>query len=359
MGDSQTNKIEISSSIVGSYKLEFIEDLITSFQKKIESDKYIFIIDDCLLDIYQKEFSIIKSHSRFISIQINEENKTIDYSKNIIGKLLSLNVKKGDILVAIGGGITQDLVAFVSSILFRGMQWEFYPSTLLAQCDSCIGSKSSINYETYKNLIGTFLPPSNIYIYNGFLDSLLEKEIKSGIGEMCHYFLINDDYLMYDLFDKYDTIFNERKSLIPFIKNSLTIKKRMIEIDEYDKNERHIFNYGHTFGHAIEAITSYSIPHGQAVTVGINIANYISFKKNFLELKEFEKIYNALKANLPSFKLNETNIDNYLKALSKDKKNKKNLLGCILKNKDGILEKYYLEFDVTLKNWLLDYSKTY
>ena len=101
MGDSQTNKIEISSSIVGSYKLEFIEDLITSFQKKIESDKYIFIIDDCLLDIYQKEFSIIKSHSRFISIQINEENKTIYYSKNIIGKLLSLNVKKGDILIAI------------------------------------------------------------------------------------------------------------------------------------------------------------------------------------------------------------------------------------------------------------------
>ena len=238
------------------------------------------------------------------------------------------------------------------------MQWEFYPSTLLAQCDSCIGSKSSINYESYKNLIGTFLPPS-IYIYNGFLDSLHEKDIKSGIGEMCHYFLINDDYLIYDLFEKYDTIFNERKNLIPFIKNSLTIKKRMIEIDEYDKNERHIFNYGHTFGHAIEAITSYSIPHGQAVTVGINIANYISYKKRFLELKEFEKIYNALKVNLPSFKLNETNIDNYLMALSKDKKNKKNLLGCILKNKDGILEKYFLEFDVTLKNWLLDYSKTY
>ena len=85
----------------------------------------------------------------------------------MIRQLIANNIRKNDTIIAVGGGITQDIVAFVSSILYRGVKWKFYPTTLLAQCDSCIGSKSSINFDNYKNLLGTFIPPNEIYIYKG------------------------------------------------------------------------------------------------------------------------------------------------------------------------------------------------
>ena len=351
--------ITIASRVIGSYTVFFTDDINKSFEEKSRDPSAVFLIDKKLTTFYTEEINIIKAKSRFLFLEINEDNKSIDYTKFIINGLLKLNVRKNDTLVAIGGGITQDLVAFVSSILFRGMNWEFYPTTLLAQCDSCIGSKSSINFSSCKNLLGTFLPPNKIIIYYGFLDSLEPTEIKSGIGEMCHYFLGEKSTTIFDLFGEYNQLFQNKKKLSPFIKKSLMIKKAMIEIDEFDENKRHIFNYGHTFGHAIEAITSYKIPHGQAVTVGINIANYISMKMNFIKQEEFLKIYDTLKINMPLFKLTISNIDDYMDALSKDKKNKKNLLGCILKNKAGTLEKHFLKLDKVLKGWLIEYSTKY
>ena len=354
-----SNSISVKSKINGRYTIKFIENLNKSIKQIIEDPNAIFIIDQNVKDLFKTEINDILVKGRYILITSNEKNKTLEYSCEVIDRLISKGVKKDSVLVALGGGITQDIVAFISSILFRGVEWVFYPTTLLAQCDSCIGSKSSINFNSYKNLLGTFSPPKAIYIHFGFLETLNESEIRSGIGEMLHYFLTEKSNLANLVEINFKEMLTNRKLLSFYIKNSLRIKKRIIEIDEFDTNIRHIFNYGHTFGHAIEAITQYRIPHGQAVTIGIDLANYISMNKGFISIEEFDKMHKFLVKNITAFRITDSNIDLFIKALSKDKKNKNNLLGCILPKGVGIVEKVFVEMDTDFKDLILKYFKIY
>lgn len=354
-----SDSFKVKSKVVGSYNVDFIDNIHDSIEKRLKISNHIFVIDDKIKNLYQEEIKNILKTETYIIITAKEENKTLEYSKEIIKKLISKGIRKNDVLVAIGGGITQDLVAFVSSILFRGLDWLFYPTTLLAQCDSCIGSKSSINLDNYKNLLGTFLPPKRIFIYHGFLKTLKDEEIRSGIGEMLHYFLTEKSDLAERINKNYEDLLIDRSLLNFFIKKSLKIKKKIIEIDEFDENIRHIFNYGHTFGHAIESITEYKIPHGQAVSIGIDLANYISVKKAFITEEEFQILHNYLIKNIPTFIIDKKNIKIFFKALSKDKKNKNNLLGCILPKEIGRVEKVFIKMDDELKNIILDYFVKY
>ena len=348
----QDYNFQVKSKINDSYNIFFINNIKHDFF----DDNSIFIIDRKVFNLYEHEFSSIILNFRYLLIDCNEENKTIDYSQNVINSLLSIKIRRNDRLIAFGGGITQDIVAFIASIIFRGIKWVFFPTTLLAQCDSCIGSKSSINFESYKNLIGTFKPPSDVFIYNKFLNSLTDSEIKSGIGEMFHYFLTDGTKLANELSLNYQKLFTNRDKLFYFIYNSLIIKKKIIEIDEFDDSIRHIFNYGHTFGHALEAITNYSIPHGQAITLGLDIANYISCKMNIISKEDFDVMHTMLFNNLPIYEFTSNNIDEYFLALSKDKKNEGNKLGCILPTRPGHVKKFFISLDESLKSVILDYS---
>ena len=225
-----SESFSVQSKINGSYEVNFISDLKVQINKNLEIGKCIFVVDQYILKLYVGELNSLLANGRFVEINSGEKNKTVDYSQEVIRKLISLNVRKDDKLIAIGGGIIQDIVAFVSSILFRGIEWQFYPTTLLAQCDSCIGSKSSINFDQYKNLLGTFNPPSNIYIYPHFLNTLTESEIRSGIGEMLHYFFTDGIDLAQQVSDQFEELLNDRLKLSGFISNSLRIKKKIIEI---------------------------------------------------------------------------------------------------------------------------------
>ena len=353
-----SNKIKIKSKINGEYSVDFIDNLKVSLEKEIRKNNCVIIIDEKVLSFFKKE---IPAHinNKIITIKCSEKNKTIDYAQVVIRKLVEINFRKNNDLIAIGGGITQDIVAFISSILYRGVNWKFYPTTLLAQCDSCIGSKSSINFDQYKNLLGTFNPPSEIFIYNSFLGTLSDSEIKSGIGEMLHYFFTDGIDIALKLSNQYDKLISNRENLLFFIKNSLKIKKQIIEIDEFDLSIRHIFNYGHTFGHAIEAISNYSIPHGQAITIGMDMANFISLNLKMLSIEKFNIMHNILNKNKPFYSINSNNIELYCSALAKDKKNKGNELGCILSNGPGNVEKVFLKIDDKLKRLIINYFKTY
>lgn len=348
----------IKSKISGSYTVDFIKNLNDELAKLV-NNKNIILIDKKVYQLFKNELNSINKFDRVVFIDSSEKNKTLEYSQVVIRNLIDLNVRKDHKLIAIGGGITQDIVAFISTILFRGVQWVFFPTTLLAQCDSCIGSKSSINFDSFKNLLGTFNPPSNIYIYHGFLDTLTESEIRSGIGEMLHYYFTEGIELAEELTSNIHNLLNDRNKLIYYISNSLRIKKHTIEIDEFDNSIRHIFNYGHTFGHAIEAITNYSIPHGQAITMGMDLANYISFKLNHLNEEDFNKMHIILEKNIPVFEFNNENINTYIQALSKDKKNKDNKIGCILTKGPGLIEKMFIENDTWLSQTILTYSSIY
>ncbi len=359
MGDLRmSDSFSVKSNTRDSYQVQFVDNLQVQLEILGGRENVIFIIDKNVHKLFHQELKIIEN-SRLVLIDPSEKFKTIDYSQEIIRTLINTDVRKDDILVAIGGGITQDVVAFISSILFRGVEWRFFPTTLLAQCDSCIGSKSSINFDQFKNLLGTFNPPSEIFIYSGFLNTLSEREIRSGIGEMLHYFFTKGINLAQEIADNFDKLLVDRSLLKPFIFESLKIKKEIIEIDEFDTSIRHIFNYGHTFGHAIEAITDYKIPHGQAISIGMDLANYISLNKGMITNVQFDEMHSILKRNIPPFKLTKDNIDQYLQALSKDKKNKGGLLGCILTKGAGKVEKIFLNMDDTLRSLMLSYSDSY
>lgn len=350
------NSFKVKSAVRGIYSVHFADDLTTILTAKAVVPTSLFVIDEKLKLLFSEELKCVIEGGRYVFINCDEAHKTIDYSQEVIRMMLELNVRKNDSLIAIGGGITQDIVAFISSILYRGVNWEFFPSTLLAQCDSCIGSKSSINFGQFKNLIGTFCPPSDIYIYPGFLKTLTTSEIRSGIGEMLHYFFTEDSTLALEIGERFDELLVNRSLLPFFINNSLRIKKKIIEIDEFDTNIRHIFNYGHTFGHAIEAITGYSIPHGQAICIGMNIANYISLTKGMISPEQFNEMYAILSKNIPPFRITEENIEIYCQALARDKKNKGNQLGCILTHGQGNVEKVFLKIDDHFRKTLLNYS---
>jgi 3-dehydroquinate synthase len=345
----------VASRIREHYSVKFTQQ----FEKDLESapENSIIILDGRIAKLYANKLESILAGRAHVLLDCKEENKTLDYCKEVIAQLLDHKVRKNHVLVAIGGGITQDIVAFISSVLFRGVDWIFFPTTLLAQCDSCIGSKSSINFEGYKNLLGTFNPPSEIFIDPVFLETLSVEEIKSGIGEMMHYFLTEGLEDASSLAAEYDDSLTDRTRLLKYIHRSLQIKKKTIELDEFDTDLRHKFNYGHTFGHAIESLTSYAIPHGQAVTLGMDLANFIALKRGMIGKETFDQMHALLKKNIPSFKFDAANIDSYCQALSKDKKNKGGLLGCILPNGPGLVEKYFLEVNEDFKNTILEYSQ--
>lgn len=349
----------VASKIIGDYSVNFIDDLSAQLLSLAENPNTIFIIDRKVLHLFSSSFEAIISSARMVTIESNEQNKTIDYCQEVIRDLIKLRVRKDDQLVAVGGGITQDIVAFISSIIFRGVKWEFLPTTLLAQCDSCIGSKSSINFDNYKNLLGTFNPPRNIYIYKGFLNTLTDSEIRSGIGEMLHYYFTEGIELADKITSQLNELLTDRTKLEYFIKNSLRIKKEIIEIDEFDHSIRHIFNYGHTFGHALEAITHYTIPHGQAITLGMDLANYISLQIEWINKKQFDQMHKILLKNMPSFEFTKDNIGDYINALSKDKKNKANKIGCILIKGPGKVEKQFIDNNELLRQTILRYSEIY
>ena len=294
------------------YDVEFIDlDDLPIIQNSVA------IVDRKVKDIYGDKF--LSKVDNYISIVACEENKTLDFCLGLIDQLCELGVKKNTTLVAIGGGITQDITSFIASILYRGISWSFIPTTLLAQADSCIGSKTSINHNNVKNLVGSFYPPNTVWCDPTLLDSLDNSDIDSGIGEMLHYFMLSDSPYLYTI---------DKENLRPSISASLKIKKSMIERDEFDEKERRVFNYGHTFGHAVEVLSNYKVKHGLAVTLGMHLANYISHKLGLISRECLVYLQSNIEFNLPEFKL--TNVDKYMSILLKDKKNVDKKLVCIL-----------------------------
>ena len=178
------------------------------------------------------------------------------------------------------------------------MEWIFFPTNVLTQCDSCIGSKTSINFKHFKNQLGGFYPPSAIYIDTQFTTTLGEREIASGLGEMLHYFLVNSTADFNLFLEHAPSVRKGGAGLEVLMHRSLEIKKAMIEIDEFDQGPRNVFNYGHTFGHALESATNYLIPHGAAVSYGIDLANLVSVHFGLLTIEKRNRIRQPVNSSL-------------------------------------------------------------
>lgn len=353
MEDLQTYNFTVKSQI-HDYSIEFINNLKSTFENEFAEGDFI-IIDKKISKLYIDDLKEYLENYGFIELDASETIKSYQGVNSIIDNLIHKGFKKNHRLIAIGGGITQDVTAFISSILYRGVSWIFFPTSLLAQGDSCIGSKTSINFNKFKNLVGGFYPPNKIYIYSSFLQSLNIEELKSGMGEMLHYFIVSseEDFKFYK--NNYKEAFANKNVLSKIIYRSLKIKKSYIEKDEFDKNIRQVFNYGHSFGHAIESLTNYKIPHGIAVSFGMDIANFISVRLGLIDESIRNQILEVTSYIWDGYSISNLNIDEFITALSKDKKNVDNKLGLILNNGFGKIFKKFVENDERFKNLLKEY----
>ena len=355
------SNIKHITSSIHNYTICFESDFSFLTELLKEQDA-VFIIDENIYQLYKQHFSVLDGKKNVFLVEATEENKTLGASEKIFDQVISLNPTKKTKIISFGGGITQDVSGFVASTFFRGLYWIYVPTTLLAQADSCMGSKTSLNYKSYKNILGTFYPPHQIHICTQFTKTLKEEDFYSGMGEVVKLHTIGGTKTLDILINQLPGIHQKDLStILSATQESLNIKWTYMDGDEFDQGKRNMLNYGHCFGHAIETATHYKIPHGQAVIIGMILANEISFRKGNILVELHEKInqvfFDLLKSDVKQLK----HIDNetIINAMKQDKKRIGNGLPLIMMNKDFEFFKIIDLSEAEAVNTLNSFKETY
>ena len=282
-------------------------------------------------------------------VDASEENKTMDTVLEICSWLLEQGADRDALVLAIGGGITSDMVGFAASIYKRGVRFAYVPTTLLAQVDAAIGGKTGVNLHTYKNILGTIRQPEFTYISPVMLESLPHRDFLSGAAEMLKTFLIEDggNYevavsvlsgmnrrcceMMVDGTGEEDAwkecVLEALDDLTPLIGAAAAVKAGIVSRDQFENGERRKLNLGHTFAHAIESLSrkyENDITHGEAVAMGILLAAELS-EKLAVKRREYDAafIYHKLEDDFFACGLpvgSPFGVEDMVSAMKKDKK---------------------------------------
>jgi 3-dehydroquinate synthase len=294
----------------------------------------------------------IFSGREHIAVQAIESAKTLETVGHIIERLRDLGANRKTHLIAVGGGIVQDVVTFAASSYMRGIAWTYCPTTLLGMVDSSIGGKSSINVGPYKNIAGNFYPPKQVLIDTRFCTTLATSQLVEGFCEAAKICFADRDGVS---FERYLALMADRpitqlqSSLAGIIALSLHIKKAFIEEDEFDQNIRLLLNFGHTFGHAIEGASNYQISHGVAVGLGMLVALDLSERlgmgnRRVDRIQALTHHIRFLLAHLPDLpaKVADISAADALIRLRSDKKHTHEAFAFILFDTNGFLIRHFL-----------------
>ena len=302
----------------------------------------LFVIDENVWRRHRHGFLGEIPETERLLFTAHEERKNLDSVMELYDHLMERSAKKNMTLISIGGGIVQDVTGFVASTLYRGLNWIFVPTTLLAQADSCIGSKTSLNYKRFKNIVGTFYPPAEVHIHTPFLGSLESDDFLSGLGEVVKLQIMGGEKTTRELIDRLPAVLKrEPEPLMQVIRSSLAVKLSYMEGDEFDTGRRNLLNYGHCFGHALETVSGFAIPHGQAVVLGMILANSVSVRRGMLNSATAEWLLRELLLKSLSVPLREEYFQGreLLQAMRQDKKRVGAGLVMVLLRDDFSLEK--------------------
>lgn len=341
-----------STSIIKILKNTSIE---TTFEEEIfrKEKKYAIITDSNIAKIYKKELSKLPSKFSLHVIPAGEKSKKITTIEKLASELLQVGIKKSDILVALGGGVVGDITGLLASLYMRGIQYIQVPTTLLAMTDSAIGGKTGVNLNEGKNLLGTIYQPITTLIQPAFLKTLPDAEMQNGMAEVVKYGIIMSQKLFKFIEQNYDSILNKNHdSLNTIIAQCIRLKASVTSKDPYEKEYRKILNYGHTLGHAIEKATNYTLSHGSAISMGMNLENRIGLNKKIVQKSTTDRIQKLLRKNQPSIKISGKQKDRILEALMHDKKREKDVVIMYLPSSIGKSKLYSITID-EIKNVLL------
>ncbi len=265
-----------------------------------------------------------------ITIRSGEENKNLETCGAIWQKLTDARFDRKGILLNLGGGVTGDMGGFCAATYKRGINFVQLPTTLLSQVDASVGGKLGIDFNGFKNHIGVFREPAQVLVATDFLQTLPDREIRSGFAEIIKHCLIADA-AMWNKIRKRDL--NEQKwgELVP---HSVAIKQAVVAQDPTEKGLRKVLNFGHTVGHAVESYflgqPKKKLLHGEAIAVGMIAEAFVSAQRGLLPEKELHQVEEFIFSVYGKANIDEADAEAIAPLAWQDKKNEKGKIGCVL-----------------------------
>lgn len=284
-----------------TYEIEIGYDLLNDQAPYLTSlaSKFALITDEQVALLYGKSLQASLSHSglniELFSFPNGEQSKTRQTKEDLENQLFEKNFGRDTCVIALGGGVVTDLAGYLAATYCRGVPLVMIPTSLLGMVDASIGGKTGVNVPYGKNLLGCIYQPQKVLIDPSTLTSLSIKELINGVVEIIKHGLIADHELFHYLY----THSHQLLSLDPFVLEkvifeSCRIKKEIVEEDEKEKGKRHLLNFGHTIGHALEKLTGYALSHGEAVAIGLLVESYLSVELGVLNSSCLDQIKDIL-----------------------------------------------------------------
>lgn len=299
---------------IGSLKDSSLSTLVANYKKVI------VLVDENTKALISR-ISTLSTFSSldYIEIKSGEKNKNLETCQYIWSQLIEFNIDRNGLIINLGGGVITDMGAFAASTYKRGIDFINIPTSLLSMVDASVGGKTGVNFQGIKNNIGLFIEPKSVYCDTSLLETLPQRELISGIGEILKHALITDLNYWQTLIETSLALWNWES----IINKSISIKNTIVLKDPLEKNDRKKLNFGHTIGHAIESNklnNNEPILHGEAVAIGMICESYISNIENTLSEKELQEITTIIKSifKLPSISSDDSTL---LNLMLQDKKN--------------------------------------
>ena len=277
-----------------------------------------------------------------VTVPVGEGSKSFRVFEQVCEAIIAARIERGDLVIALGGGVIGDLAGFAASVVRRGLDYVQVPTTLLAQVDSSVGGKTAINSAHGKNLIGTFHQPILVVADTAALDTLPERQFRAGYAEVVKYGLLGDAGFFSWLEANWREVFAGGKSSGSLAREhaivvSCRAKAAIVARDERETGDRALLNFGHTFGHALEAACGFSdrLLHGEAVAAGMALALAFSARRGLLPAAEAERaIRHLAEVGLPTRPRDIPgglpSVDRLMELMAQDKKVKRGVLTFIL-----------------------------
>ncbi len=251
-----------------------------------------------------------------------ENNKTRETKEKLENQLFEKGFGRDTCVIALGGGVVTDLVGFLAATYCRGVPLVIVPTSLMGMVDASIGGKTGVNVPFGKNMIGCLYQPNKTVIDPSLLKTLSKREFSSGTVEMIKHGLIADrDYFEFLEKSVKSLLALQPETVEKAISESIRIKKEIVEEDINDQGKRHLLNFGHTVGHALEKVSHFAFSHGEAVAIGILAESHLAMQMGLLKTMDFDRIQKILtKYELPLKMPKGFSIQTVFDALSADKK---------------------------------------
>ncbi|MFT2008501.1 3-dehydroquinate synthase [Pontibacter sp. 13R65] len=316
---------------IGHGALQQLEVLL---QNRAFSKVVVLVDENTLLHCYPELKKYLPEH-QLIQVKSGEEHKTLQTCEHIWQEMTNFHLDRWAVLVNLGGGVIGDMGGFCAAVYKRGIYFVQVPTTLLSQVDASVGGKTGIDFHGLKNHIGVFKEPRAVIIEPAFLQTLPDRQIKSGYAEIVKHWLIEDE-AKFEEQRHVGLLSADWEELIP---HSVAIKEKVVAADPLEGGYRKVLNFGHTVGHAVESYLmekpGRELLHGEAIAVGMLCETWLSVKKGLLSQKELERIETFLMTVYEKVKLNEADLVDISAWALQDKKNSKSTINCTLLKKIG------------------------